>query len=406
MVRVSARGKTVHLQSPKRRESTVVTKITAEILSHDAALLEYFARATFTASRRGDGVFVGNYEIAPEKLRAYGIVLPNGGMIIPNANPDELRAVVQEMRDAELAEYRRAEAEAETVRNEAERQIAEARSRLIPQVLQAVDLLEKNAGPGWKLQALEYGKDESSHLYHVGRIREFEASHAVGLLELSPVTDRPLVFAWSEDDIGRLTETVERWVKATEMRRAHIWRLFVGAQGVFTSTTREMSCFAGHSLASGKARYDEWVEVTHYVAGVEVTDLEHEWLVSRSDEIPIPKGYVRVGNGLNELIRIPPMPGRNDHLVVVGKTGSRRGVWSYGVWFSGHPSTCDINFYNSKTQREIQSVTLNGVVQPSKAVDLSRWKNPSCVAWRALHEAGVKDPPQAHVEAVAKAYRQ
>ncbi len=161
---------------------------------------------------------------------------------------------------------------------------------------------------------------------------------------------------------------------------------------------------AGSSRYS-EGKWDEWIEITYYIGGEELTTSEHKWLKSRSSEIETPQGYVRVDNGLNELLPIPQdKPGHNDVLVVIGKTGSRRGIWNYGEWFNGHPADCSIPFWHKGTQGKIKSISLNGRVLESRYVNLDLWKDPRALAKRALEEAGI-EPTKEHVDALKKVYQ-
>lgn len=389
--------------------------ITSEVVAVDEKFAEYLRRADIKSAKKG-GAFVGNYDVAPDEFRKYGIVLPKGGMIIPDAEPDDLRAIVQHLREAEAAAYRQRQEEAEDIRRAAEQKIAEVRSPLLAEVQAAYDLLKNNAGPDWCLQALQYGEDEPSFIYHADRVKQFETAYKIGLRELPPITDGTIVFEWTSEGVARLTQIVRQWVESTQARRDLIWRLFVNANGIFTKTEDHKSAYAGKSFGRAMAtagtshysegKWDEWVEITYYIGGEQVTDLEHRWLKSRSNELDVPTGYVRVDNGTNDLLRIPEMPGRNDVLVVEGKTDSRRGVWSYGEWFRGHPSKCEISFLHKGTQRKLKSVTLNGQVQESNWVNLSLWTDPRKIAKRALREAGTENPATEYVEALAEVYSQ
>jgi hypothetical protein len=216
---------------------------------------------------------------------------------------------------------------------------------------------------------------------------------------------RKKLYELTEEDIARLeSEVGERSAKAAE-RQEMLKRLFFEAKGVFARTNEEKSCFAGHSLATGKARYDEWIEPHYFLGQVEVTREEYEWLNTFLNEVKVPDGYIRVTNDTHDLLRVPEMPGRNDVLVVEGKTGSRRGVWSYGEWFRGHPSKCEISFWHKGTARKLKSVTLNGQVQESNWVNLSLWTDPREIAKRALREAGMENPANEYVETLAEVYR-
>lgn len=65
-------------------------KITSDVVAADELFVRYFSNSKILAARKG-GTFVGNYEMAPDAFRKYGIVLPKGGMIIPDMEPDELK---------------------------------------------------------------------------------------------------------------------------------------------------------------------------------------------------------------------------------------------------------------------------------------------------------------------------
>lgn len=375
-------------------------KITVEVLvAADEALAGYLRKSTIVAAKKG-GAFVGNYEVAPDNFRKYGIVLPKGGMIIPDVEPDNLRALVQQMRDTKAAAYRRKQAEAEEIRRAEEQKIAEVRSPLLAKVQAAYDLLKNNAGQHWRLQALQYGKDEPSPLCHATRVKQFETAHKIGLLELPPITDATVVFEWTCEDMARLTQIVRQWVESTQARRDFIWKLFVNNNGIFTKTEEHKS------FQVSEGRCAKWVEITYYIGGEQITDLEHQWLKSRSGELDMPNGYVRVDNDTNDLLRIPEMPGRNDVLVVEGRTGSRRDMWSYGEWFRGHPSKCEISFGHKGTERRIRSVSLNGDVKYSNFESIALlWKDPRELAKRALREAGMENPANEYIDALAEVYR-
>lgn len=382
-------------------------QITVEVVATDKKFAEYLRRADIKSAKKG-GAFVGNYEIAPDEFRKYGIVLPKGGMIIPDSEPEALKGIVQGLREAEAAQCRR-EQETDSA---ADQRIAAARERFLPKVKAIYDLLAKNAGETWRLQALQWGQEKPLGLYKADEIVCFETAQKIGLLELSPATDTALVFEWTTEDIVRLMQIVERWFEATSPRREFLWDLFVQANGIFTKTEEEKSAYAGKSFTPrrtdfgwySEGKWDEWVEITYYVGGEKLTECEHEWLKGRSSELKVPEGYVRVNNGTNDLLRIPEIPGRGDVLVVEGKTDSHRGVWSYGEWFRGHPSKCEISFWHKGTARKIKSVILNGQVQESNWVNLNLWKDPQELAKRALQEAGV-EPSKERIAALAEVYK-
>ena len=69
--------------------------ITSEVVATDVKFADYLRRANIVTAKKG-GAFVGNYEVALDEFRKYGIVLPKGGMIIPDAEPEKLREIVNE----------------------------------------------------------------------------------------------------------------------------------------------------------------------------------------------------------------------------------------------------------------------------------------------------------------------
>jgi hypothetical protein len=68
-------------------------EIRADILEYDDVLFNYLSGSCIEKSRRGDGVFVGGC-IASDTLRQFGIILPKGGMIIPNDYPQRIKGLV------------------------------------------------------------------------------------------------------------------------------------------------------------------------------------------------------------------------------------------------------------------------------------------------------------------------
>ena len=165
-----------------------------------------------------------------------------------------------------------------------------------------------------------------------------------------------------------------------------------------------------HSFANGRVKNDSWTERYYFIKKEEVTHEEYEWLNTFIDEIEVPKGYVRVANDTHDLFRVPEVPGRNDVLVVKGKTGSRRGVRSYGELFRGHPSECHLSSYAL-----FKGVTLNGkALEHSYVGNLDRWKKSREIARWALKNAGIHKKDDSsflheefdrYVEAVAQYYK-
>ncbi|MDH4330679.1 MAG: hypothetical protein OEV93_03960 [Candidatus Moranbacteria bacterium] len=81
-------------------------EISVDVLVSDEELIAYIGYAKKLPSKDGKGTFIGNRAIASDSLRKYGIVLPRGGMIIPDIKPGELTEVVNyaDSRKRELEE--------------------------------------------------------------------------------------------------------------------------------------------------------------------------------------------------------------------------------------------------------------------------------------------------------------
>ncbi len=62
-------------------------EISVAVLATDEKLAEYLKKGKIGKANKG-GTFVGNYEVAPDEFRKYGIVLPKGGMILPDYDPE------------------------------------------------------------------------------------------------------------------------------------------------------------------------------------------------------------------------------------------------------------------------------------------------------------------------------
>lgn len=74
----------------------MLKKITRDELGRNEGLRNFLFGATISPSRRGDGVFIsGNANGLG--LEEYGIILPKGGMIIPNEKANDLKALIREV---------------------------------------------------------------------------------------------------------------------------------------------------------------------------------------------------------------------------------------------------------------------------------------------------------------------
>jgi hypothetical protein len=462
--------------------------ITPEVVAADEKFAGYLRRANITSAKTG-GTFVGNFEVAPDEFCKFGIVLPTGGMIIPDVEPGTLREIVNEperRREAEDIKNRRTGEEAYL--NQVKELLAKSSVSDIEVVVKDGRELHNIGSSLWHKSFLARGEetifslhseeepyrglgdDKSYKPWHTSftslekvelflreearlakprklfadRInRLVEMSHAVGQQTLgedgldrprvelflyddySKTTDwgffgrrcksvfsahrimyRENLYELVEEDIARLESAVGSRTEQATARQEMLKRLFFEHLGVFSYEARTYEpSEVRHSFVDGRVKDDSWTERHYFLGQVEVTREEYEWLNTLLDEVKVPDGHIRVANDTHDLLRIPEMPGRNDVLVVEGKTGSRRGVWSYGEWFHGHPSQCQISFWHEGTARKLKSVTLNGQVQESNRVNLSLWMDPREIAKRALREAGMENPGSEYVDALAEVYR-
>ena len=462
--------------------------ITSEVVATDVTFADYLRRANIVTAKKGVA-FVGNYEVALDEFRKYGIVLPKGGMIIPDAEPEKLREIVNEperRREAEDIKGRRSAEEAYL--NQVKEMLARSDVSDIQVLVKDGSKYHNIGSSPWHKSFLVRGEetvfdlhseeepyrglgDDKSykpwrtHFTALEKIENFlreetrlteprklfadrinrlvEMSCAVGQQVLGEDGwDRPRVelflyddysksndwgffgrrcksafsahrimyrkklYELTEEDVARIEGEVGNRAEQATARQEMLKKLFVERLGVFSyeSRTYEPS-EVRHSLVDGRVKDDSWKERHYFLGKEEVTREEYEWLNTFLSEIKVPDGHIRVANDTHDLLRIPEMPGRKDVLVVEGKTGSRRGEWSYGEWFRGHPSQCEISFWHKGTARKLKSVTLNGQVQESNYVSLTLWTDPREIAKRALREAGMENPANEYMEALAEVYR-
>ena len=157
---------------------------------------------------------------------------------------------------------------------------------------------------------------------------------------------RKKLYQFTEQDISALEKEVKKRSIQAQARRKKLLELFKRANGVFTKTQRERSCHAGTSLATGRAKWDEWTEITYFIGGEEVTDEEYEWLNNCLDTIPIPEGFYRESDGLNTLVRVIPYQSEKDTLEVYGRIGkSCRRIIPEGYIYKGNPA----KYHENKT---------------------------------------------------------
>lgn len=70
------------------------TEITPTVLAEDKDFFQYLWAARIKAGDKG-GTFIGTRAVGPEAFRKYGIVLPKGGMILPQVEPAALQAILK-----------------------------------------------------------------------------------------------------------------------------------------------------------------------------------------------------------------------------------------------------------------------------------------------------------------------
>jgi len=456
-------------------------KINAEIIASDIKFAEYLLNAGIKPANKG-GAFVGNHDIAPESFRRYGIILPKGGMIIPDLTAEELKGDFKEGRKLLIERRNEAVRAAQATRANVEQDyLAKVSESLARYNISGLAIVRnrrkgcKNCSWGAAFLDIFYGQSNESiddyillafgneaafRLRHESspdqlegegnhiefapleeveafleaeaqiypKRKEFSArlqavmewngekneelcscnkweqahqdtiwlvaygnhwsgsldfgSMQVGLNSAHCLNYHGKTYHFSEEDVANLEETIGKPAEDANVRRERLWKLFVAANGVLARTREAYS-----------------------VGGEEITHEEREWLLSRSSEIKVPDGYIRVRNDINDLRPFIEMPGRDDILIVEGKTDSRRGVWSYGEWFRGHPSKCPVSYWRSKgSRRKIKSVALNGQLQESKEVDFTLWTDPRKLAKRALQETGINKSVAAYAEALAEVY--
>ncbi len=467
-------------------------KISAAVLVADEPFAIYLWNGKVSPAKKG-GTFVGNYEVAPDQFRKYGIILPKGGMIIPDAEPDVLkkqlaegRGTLQGKRDdaIRIAQAERAKI-AEKYLEEVTRLFEKynnpgfgiveclhesgnsswgactseivhgkvysnvEKKTLLTFGRDAAFLLQREFGPGGletqvfttpitevekfikaeadmfplrqqfaaRLESLTEkvnftnsfaprdGKMNLLFIAYNGEVSgglEFyplqpglKSAHAVRYSKHWPGTGQ---YVFSEGDIASLEAFVATREAETKARLENLWCLFRETKGQLASK---------HEPSWGSSSSDELMEEVFLLDNTRLSAGEHKWLQSRLGEIPVPAGFIRVKNGTNDLLQVPEIPGRNDILVVEGKTGSRRGEWNYGEWFRGHPSECQIDFGHKGTARQISAVTLNGTrIESLTEVSflLGRYTPEGLAKWALGQDQG--RGASAEAQALAEVYRQ
>lgn len=433
------------------------TRITPEVLRANEKFATYLRQADIKPARSG-GTFVGNYEKAPDDFRKYGIILPKGGMIVPDAEPDILREILYEperRREAEDVQTRRT-AEAAYLDQVKEMVASSGIPDIVIEVKDGKDIMssclwhksfltrggetvfslhsedepyrglsdDKSYKP-WAVRFTPLEKIETflekearlveprkmlgerinhliNELPHKGRaeLRLYNTdSSTKNVLSAHRIWYRDKLYQVTEEDVAQLENEIGNRAVQASARQEILKKLFIEAKGVFTVTSKERCEFAGHSFLTGKARYDEWLEYHYFIGQEEVTEEECRWLNTFLHEVPVPRGHVRISNITNDLIKVPEMPGSHDVLIVIGKTGSRHGEKTYGQLFRGHPSRYTGSLYD----KGIREVHLNGKpLTDFRSFDPKNWTNPKWLARKALGESA----PQAHIDALAQIYKE
>lgn len=461
--------------------------ITVGVLVGDEKLAGYLRRSEIKPATRG-GTFVGNREVAPDEFRKYGIVLPKGGMIIPDIEPDKLKEIIvepdrlreeQDVNDRRNAEkaylgqvkeilsksgvsdiqitakdgkdwhrigdsswhksfFVRGEEEIFSLHSEEEplrglgddksfkpwqtcfsslekvelflkeeARLIEARKFFVDRINRLIELScglgQQGVGEdGWDRTRVELFLYDD---YSQPRDWSFFGRRTKSVFSAHRIMYRKILYKLTEEDIKSLEGQLGERATRAAARQDMLKKLFFERLGEFTFESRDVPSEVRHSLMDGRVIDDSSTERHYFLGKEEVTREEYEWLNTFLGGIAIPKGSVRVKSDTNKILPLLEIPGRKDVLVVVGKTGSRRGVWSYGEWFRGHPSQCQINFLNKGTARQIKSVTLNGKVQDSGWVDLGLWTDPISLAARAIREVGIENPIKGYAEALVEAWK-
>jgi hypothetical protein len=153
---------------------------------------------------------------------------------------------------------------------------------------QKCEVGKENSG---RLQLLLY---DSGSFRYPSRTKRVESAHRISY--------RGKLYELTEESISLLEEDFQVRADHARTRRERLRNLFLESLGVFTKTEEKKGASAGHSLGTGKVRYDEWVETTYYIGGVEITKEEYEWLNSLLPGIQLPAGFIRVKNDTNDIL--------------------------------------------------------------------------------------------------------
>ncbi len=336
-------------------------EITLELLLENEVLRKYLLKARIGPAKKGDGAFVGTYDIAPKEFRSFGIVLPRGGMIIPGADPVKLKEMVKEperRREAEDLANRRAvekdylnqvkeiiaeagltdievveedgvdfhsigatswhksflvregekifslHSEEEPYRGldddgsyepwrteftpleevksflEEEARLVGPRKMFADRIRRLIDISHNvgQQGPdetGWDRPRVELFLYDD---YKKGRDWGFFGHRCQGISSAHRIYYRKKLYEITEEGISRLEYEIGEREEALEARRAMLKRLFEEKGRVFEELKEEKDCYAGKSLATGKAKYDEWTETRYFLGDTEVTEEERDWL--------------------------------------------------------------------------------------------------------------------------------
>jgi hypothetical protein len=102
----------------------------------------------------------------------------------------------------------------------------------------------------------------------------FNSAEKICLDPLPPITNEPMVFEWTPEDIAKLTDLIRQWFEATEPRRKRLLDFFIKSKGVVEDETRESRQGGGiHDYVY----HDRFI----HLGDEEITSQEYDWLRMR-----------------------------------------------------------------------------------------------------------------------------
>ena len=303
-------------------------KVSQEDLAADNVLAAYLLQATLKPGKTG-GVFVATYTVAADSLRQYGIVLPKGGMIIPDEDTSRLNSLLAAVRAKEQEEQRMlAIRKHEQRRAENERQLQSLKelARVSPHLtvsilgngalvvylpcdkvnplciggFDRVKLFLEHENSIWQnretlmepvrqLQArlAEHCFHGIIGLYYDAQFGTFqESKYYNGLanswsfrLKSRPPhrdkEDEELNFDWTEENVQRCEEFVNKWISWMKSRGAEL-----AQSGGKLNTKKEWDSSSRHSLWDNKVVSEgssSW-GTAYFIGDTEITYMEYKWL--------------------------------------------------------------------------------------------------------------------------------